>query len=182
MTLRPFAPEHRARLTTVLLALLVLFWGALVHVAAVPSCSHLPERPGAAYVERAAALAFNAAAVSLEVLDAELVFRINEDAERRNLAALPQAELEAALAPWGRRVLELERARDALAIARAWLTGERSDDDGRAALRDAADALSLLADELESIGAPLPERVREGIRAARAFAGPRPLPAADGAT
>lgn len=165
MTLNPIAPENRARLVVVLLALFVLFGGVVS-----PRCAAV-ERPGAAYVERAAALAFNGAAIALEVLDAELRTRIAEDAERRNLAALPDEELALELGPWARRVAELERARDALAIARAWLSGERATVDGHAALRDAAKALEIVADELEAHGAPIPERVREGIRAARSLAG-----------
>lgn len=113
----------------------------------------------AAVVERSAALAFNGAAVALEVLDAR------EAAYLDTLAHPTQADLTAARA----RVARLRRARDALAIVRAWLAGEREASAGPE-LRDAAAALRLVAEELKSRGVVIPDRVTEGLALAEAFA------------
>lgn len=125
------------------------------------ACSHDGKgASSAAMVERGAALAFNGAAVALEVLDAR------EAAYLDSLAKPTEDQLQAARV----RVEHLKAAREALAIVRAWLAGER-EGDSKAQLRDAVTGLRLVAEELQRLGVNVPSRVTDGLRVAELFAG-----------
>lgn len=139
--------------------LLVCALGLSLSVAS--GCSHDGKgASSAAMVERGAALAFNGAAIALEVLDAR------EAAYLDSLAKPTEDQLKAARI----RVEHLKAAREALAIVRAWLAGER-EGDAKAQLRDAVTGLRLVAEELQRFGVKIPDRVTDGLRVAELFAG-----------
>lgn len=128
-----------------------------------PACGVFGQGDGAesAAEVRAGALAYNGAAVALEVVAAL-------EADRMAAMASPTAaDIEAAEA----RVERLRRARDALEVARAWLSGDAARDDARRALVDGVRLLLLAARELEADGVRLPETVRQGLAAAAVWAG-----------
>lgn len=138
---------------------------ALVCAVSLTSVQGCAPRDGkgadsAAMVERGAALAFNGAAVALEVLD------YREAAYLDGLAHPTEEQLAAARV----RVAHLAAARDALKIVRAWLAGER-EDDAKTVLRDAVTGLRIVAEELQRLGVKVPERVTDGLRVAALFAG-----------
>lgn len=129
---------------------------------AVPSWSvtACADKPAAsATAEKTAVLAYTGAIVALEVLDAR------EAAYLDSLAKPTPEQLQRA----EERNSRLHRARDSLVIVRAWLAGER--EGGKQALADALQALEFVADELQSQGVKIPERVTDGIRLAKLFVG-----------
>lgn len=125
----------------------------------LPACS--PAKDASAVVHESAVFAYTGAVAALEVLDAR------EAAYADTLNSTMAAELEAT----ERRVQRLERARAALAVVRAWLSGERSEGDARAAMRDAVTDLLLAADEAESHGKKVPPSVRQGLETAASWLG-----------
>jgi hypothetical protein len=132
------------------LLLLVLALGFLI-----PACGHQAPT-SAALVERSAALAFNGAATALEILD------LLQTQQLEGWAHPTKAQNDAAAT----RIERLKRARDALVIVRAWLSGERSQADADRALRDAVEALDLVAEELKADGVSLPPAVTAGLSVA----------------
>jgi hypothetical protein len=153
----PVVPYRGA---TKLVALLVCLALAGAGATACQRDSIRAERPGD-YVQTAAALAFNGAVVAFEVLDLYEADRID------GLLKPTDAQIAAATL----RVQRLERVRDMLEIARDWLEGKAAEGDGRAALVDATHLLELAAAELQAEGVAVPHAVRDGIKAAKAFAG-----------
>lgn len=128
-----------------------------VLLLALPSCAGATS-PAAHHVETGAAMAYSSAVVALELLDAL-------DAQRLAAAGeLTDAELEAAET----RVRRLELARDALALARSYLTEGRATDDVRGPLRD---GVRLLRQAAETEDARVPPRAAEALRVAEAWLG-----------
>lgn len=143
-----------------LLAVLVLLCAVGLFVGAM-GCT--PDRPAATASKTGIApeltLAYTGAATALAVLD-------TQEAER--LAKMPTAT-DAQIKAAESRVDRLKRARDALKIARAWITGERDGASGRTALRDGVTALQLVVQELQADGVRVPEDVTAGLMAAQAY-------------
>lgn len=108
-------------------------------------------------VKRSSALAFNGATLALLYLDEQ---------EAKHLDSLPHpTELDMQQAVL--RVERLTRARDALALVRRALAGELGDLDERGKLREAVEALDLVASELEADGVRLPKDLQSALAAAR---------------
>lgn len=153
-------PDLRPDLPGCLLfvAALALTVFALMHVA---SCSSAPSKGDtAALVQRVEALAFNGAVIALEVLDG---------LEARHLDSLKSPTPEDIAK--GERALErLKRARSALELVEAHIEGN-AQGDPKAALREAVEALRLIAAELKADGVDVPKRVTDGLQIAAAFAG-----------
>lgn len=132
----------------------------LLFAPALPACSS-GAKDASAVVERSSAFAYDGAEVALEVLDAQ------ERAHIDTLNSSMTRELDAA----AKRVDRLKRARDALAVVRAWLVHERTESDARAALKDAVTLLLLAAQEAEADGRKPPESFTQGLQAASAWLG-----------
>lgn len=122
------------------------------------ACTPAQQRAASAdVVAKAEALAFNGATLALLQLDAQ---------EARHLDSLEhptEVQIQAAVL----RVARLTRARDALAIVRRALAGEFGDLDERDKLREAVEALDLVAAELEADGVKLPADLQRALDAAR---------------
>ncbi len=123
---------------------------------ALAGCHQQPAQ-SAAGPSREVTLAFASAVSGLEVLD-EL------HAQRMRAIPDPTPEQVAWLTAYSAR---LHRLRDALVLARSWLEGKATERDGRAAFRDAAEALQLLVDDLKSQGIEIPKAVEAGLVAAK---------------
>ncbi len=146
-------------------ALALLF--ALGTAPALTGCSGAGTSPStpegastkAVVVPGAAALAYNGAAAAL------LYFDTREAAYVQTLDSSKTAELAAA----EHRVQTLEHARAALDIAKGWLEGKNTGEEGRAGIRDAVHVLKLVTAELTNQGRPLPKEVSVGLAAAEAW-------------
>lgn len=139
--------------------------GLIALCLALGGCAGVPpalagKDPGA-LVKGSTALAYNGAAVALELLD-------KQEAEYLDSLAKPtDAELAASTV----RRERLRRARDLLAIAQEWLSGKAPEEQGIAALRDALKLLQLMADELKAAGVFVPPAALKGLSAASTFVG-----------
>ncbi len=125
----------------------------------LPSCA--PQGDAVtAQQERGAVLAYNAAALALDVA-------AGLEADRMSRIAVPTGEqVEAA----GKRLERLQRARDLLAIVRSKLAGEAAGDP-MAELQQALALLELLVAELEAGGVKVPASVAQGLAAVKAWIG-----------
>lgn len=140
----------------------LLLVGALLTAPHVTACS--PQQPAqTALVQRAGVVAFESSVAAYAIaLDAEtrrvegLVAGTREPTQREQVVA--QGRLE-----------RLERAEAALRIARAWLSGEASDADGKRAIGDASTLLVVLLEEL-AFTEQIPRYIVDGAKAAQAFA------------
>jgi hypothetical protein len=151
-----------------LLALVIALVACLIFagtLACSPSKGEDPKHGGVAAapgVPREAVLAFAGVHTAWGILD---------ELERDRLKAINDAgdpaKAKAALDSARSRNAQLHRLRDALELARKWLAGEVPDEDGRAALRGAAQMLQLLVDEMKGQGLKIPEQVDAGLAAAR---------------
>lgn len=120
-------------------------------------CTPAQRAASADVVDKAEALAFTGGVVALLLLDDQLA---------RHLDSLPHPTAQQ-LAAAQLRVDRLSRARAALAIVRQALAGELGDLDERGKLREAVQALDLVAAELEADGVRLPEDLLRALAAAR---------------
>jgi hypothetical protein len=102
----------------------------------------------------------NAVAVGYAGATAVLVKISDLEAER--FASIPKATPEE-LAQYEARVQRLERAKVALDLARAYLSGERKDVDLRQNLRDAATLLKQVVDELTAAGVKMPSVITQNL-------------------
>jgi hypothetical protein len=119
-------------------------------------CSTPPPKMADA-VSKAEAAAYGGAVAALLLLDEQ---------EARHLDSLPHpTELQVQQATL--RVAKLTRARDALVLVRRILTGELANESARDQLKDAAQALDLVAAELEADGVSLPDELQQALSAAR---------------
>lgn len=121
------------------------------------ACSGPPPKVAREVVSKAEAAAYGGAVASLLLLD-ELEARHIDGIAHPTDLQLAQATL---------RVAKLTRARDALVLVRRILTGELSNESAQAQLKDAAQALDLVAAELESDGVTLPDELQKALAAAR---------------
>lgn len=149
----------KPRLPPVLPVLYLFGLAAFVSVQPwMAGCAAVPSKAAVSdVVQRSSALAFNGATLALLYLDEQ---------EAKRLDALPhptELELQQATA----HVERLTRARDALAIVRKALSGELGDLDERGKLREAVEALDLVASELEADGVKLPKDLQSALAAAR---------------
>ena len=128
-----------------------------VLLLALPSCAGATS-PAAHHVETGAAMAYSSAVVALELLDA---------VQAEHIASF-EAPTDAQLAEAEALVRQLELARDALALTRDYLTGERPTDDVRGPLRD---GVALLRQVIEAEGVRVPPRAAEALRVAEAWLG-----------
>lgn len=118
-------------------------------------CAATSQSAVADVVRRSSAMAFNGATLALLYLD---------DQEAKHLDAM-EHPTELQLQESVLRVERLTRARDALMLVRRVLAGERGDE--RAKLREAVEALDLVASELEADGVRLPKDLQSALAAAR---------------
>lgn len=154
-------------------ALLVIALGLAVAVVSTSCGPSADARDGRALV----VAGFEGAVVALEICDAAEAQRI--DAIQHPTAA------DIALAE--DHVARLTRAKAALVNVRAWLTGDLSDDDGRAAMREVVETLAVLVAELRADGVKVPPRVVDALRDAYRLAAPCgggmcPMPAPSSST
>lgn len=106
-------------------------------------------------------LAFTSSVLALNILDM---------AEEDYLDALSSPSDEQ-LRDAEERIMRLKRARALLEIAQDWLEDDAPEDEGRRALADAAQLLTIAVDELEAQGVKVPRQVRQGLAAAAALLG-----------
>ncbi len=142
---------------------LLLLVGALLTVPHVTACS--PQQPAqTALVQRAGVVAFESSVAAYAIaLDAE-TRRVEELVTQYETPTPLDQEIARS------RLERLERVERALLVARAWLSGEASDADGKRAIGDAATLLVVLLEELLTQRVPIPRYVIDGARAAQAFA------------
>lgn len=129
-------------------------------VAAVPSCGLLGSKDASGLVSGTAALAFDGAAVALQVLD-------QKETEYLDSLAEPTSK---DIADAEEQVARLQRAREALVIARSYLSGE-SQGNLKAVVASAVKELLLVADELVADGVAIPQAVLDGLEQAAVYSG-----------
>lgn len=147
--------------------LLILLVFCLIASAQVTACApkHGANAPGVdANPDRGIVLAYTGAVVAWAVLDELERVRlkaINDKGDPQLAAAeLPKAE---------KRNATLHRIRDVLAVVRGYVAGEKKLADARGALRDGAELLGSVVDQLRAEGVKIPEEVDKGIAVASGF-------------